>query len=50
MKFSKNKTIAIAIAIFLMLSMSASMILVPTASAHTPGMAVSYTCLHNGSA
>jgi hypothetical protein len=36
MKFAKNKTIAIAIAIFLMLSMSASMILVPTASAHTP--------------
>jgi len=36
MKFAKNKTIAIAIAIFLTLSMSASMMLVPTANAHTP--------------
>jgi len=36
MKFAKNKTIAITIAIFLMLSMSASMILIPSASAHTP--------------
>jgi outer membrane protein assembly factor BamB len=34
-KMSKNK-IAIAIAIFLTLSMSASMILVPSANAHTP--------------
>jgi hypothetical protein len=33
---TKNKTTAIAIAIFLTLSMSASMMLVPTASAHTP--------------
>jgi hypothetical protein len=36
MKTLKNKTIAIAIAIFLMFSMSASMMLVPSASAHTP--------------
>ena len=36
MQISKNKTAAIAIAICLMLSMSASMVLLPTASAHTP--------------
>ena len=36
MQIAKNKTAAIAIAIFLMLSMSASMMLIPTASAHTP--------------
>jgi hypothetical protein len=36
MKFAKNKTTTIAIAMFLMFSMSASMILVTTASAHTP--------------
>ena len=36
MKLLNNKTIAIAVAIFLMLSMSASLLLVPTASAHTP--------------
>ena len=36
MKTLKNKTAAIAIAIFLTLSMSASMMLIPTASAHTP--------------
>jgi hypothetical protein len=36
MKFAKNRIAAIAIAIFLMLSMSASMMLVPTANAHTP--------------
>ncbi|MGD0449757.1 MAG: PQQ-binding-like beta-propeller repeat protein [Candidatus Bathyarchaeia archaeon] len=35
-KIIKNKIITIAIAIFLMLSMSASMMLVPTATAHTP--------------
>ncbi len=36
MKFAKNRIAAITIAIFLMLSMSASMILLPSASAHTP--------------
>jgi outer membrane protein assembly factor BamB len=36
MKIAKNKTKAIAIAMFLMLSMAASMMLVPTANAHTP--------------
>jgi len=36
MQFFQNKTVAIAIAIFLTISMSASMMLVPTASAHTP--------------
>jgi hypothetical protein len=36
MKLAKDKTAAIAIAIFLTLSMAASMMLVPTASAHTP--------------
>jgi hypothetical protein len=36
MQIAKNKTAAIAIAIFLMFSMGASMMLVPTASAHTP--------------
>jgi hypothetical protein len=36
MKISRNKTMAIAIAIFLTLSMGASIMLVPTASAHTP--------------
>ncbi|MGD0644655.1 MAG: PQQ-binding-like beta-propeller repeat protein [Candidatus Bathyarchaeia archaeon] len=36
MKFAKNKNNVIAISIFLMLSMVASMLLLPTASAHTP--------------
>ena len=36
MQIAKNKTVAIAIAIFLTFSMTASMMLVPTASAHTP--------------
>ncbi len=36
MIFTRNKTAAITIAIFLMASMSASMILVPSAGAHTP--------------
>ena len=36
MNKTKNRIAAIAIAIFLMLSMSASMMLVPSASAHTP--------------
>ena len=36
MKITKNKTIAIAIAMFLMLSIGASMVLIPTANAHTP--------------
>ena len=36
MQIAKNKTAAIAIAIFLMLSMGASMMLLPSASAHTP--------------
>ena len=36
MQIAKNKTTAIAIAIFLTLSMGASMILLPTANAHTP--------------
>jgi hypothetical protein len=36
MKIAKNKTKAIAIAMFLMLSIGASMMLVPTANAHTP--------------
>jgi hypothetical protein len=36
MQIAKNKTAAIAIAIFLTLSMAASIMLVPTASAHTP--------------
>ena len=36
MKNNKNKTMAIAIAIFLTLSMGASMMLIPSASAHTP--------------
>ncbi len=35
-KFSRNKITSIAIAIFLMLSMTASLMLVPSASAHTP--------------
>ena len=36
MKISKNKPIAIAIALLLMVSMSASMMLLPSAIAHTP--------------
>jgi outer membrane protein assembly factor BamB len=36
MKTKKNKTIAITIALFLTFSMATSMILVPTANAHTP--------------
>ncbi|HUK85970.1 MAG TPA: hypothetical protein VLU95_08910 [Candidatus Acidoferrum sp.] len=36
MKFAKNRIITIAIVTLLMLSMSASIMLVPTASAHTP--------------
>jgi hypothetical protein len=40
MQIAKNKTAAIAIAIFLMLSMSASMMLIPTASAHTPAWSI----------
>jgi len=36
MRFAKDKTAAIAIALFLTLSMGASMMLLPTASAHTP--------------
>ena len=36
MQISKSKTATIAIAIFLMFSMAASMMLIPTASAHTP--------------
>ncbi|MGD0071130.1 MAG: hypothetical protein ABSB71_06210 [Candidatus Bathyarchaeia archaeon] len=40
MQIAKNKTAAIAIAIFLMFSMSASMMLVPTASAHTPAWTI----------
>jgi outer membrane protein assembly factor BamB len=36
MKIGKNKTAAIAFAIFMMVSMSASMLLVPSAGAHTP--------------
>jgi len=36
MQIAKNKTAAIAIAIFLTLSMGASMMLIPSASAHTP--------------
>ena len=40
MKIAKNKTAAITIAIFLMLSMSASMMLVPTANAHTPAWSI----------
>jgi hypothetical protein len=40
MKIAKNKTAAITIAIFLTLSMSASMMLIPTASAHTPALQI----------
>ncbi|MGA3290819.1 MAG: hypothetical protein ABSD42_11345 [Candidatus Bathyarchaeia archaeon] len=36
MQIAKHKTVAITIAIFLTVSMAASMILMPTASAHTP--------------
>ena len=36
MNKTKNRITAITIAIFLMLSMSASMMLMPSASAHTP--------------
>jgi hypothetical protein len=36
MKLGKNETAAIAFAIFLIVSMSASMLLVPSAGAHTP--------------
>ena len=36
MNLSKNRIVTIAIAIFLMFSMSASMMLIPSASAHTP--------------
>ena len=36
MQISKNKIRAIAIAIFFMFSMTASMMLVPTANAHSP--------------
>ncbi len=36
MQIAKNRIAAIAIAIFLTFSMGASMMLVPTASAHTP--------------
>jgi hypothetical protein len=39
MKIAKNKT-AIAIALFLMFSMSASMMLLPSASAHTPAWTI----------
>ena len=40
MKLLKNKIAAIAIALFLMASMSASMLLVPSASAHTPAWSI----------
>ena len=36
MQIAKNKIVAIAIAIFLTFSMSASIMLIPSASAHTP--------------
>jgi len=41
MQIAKNKTAAIAISIFLAFSMTASMILVPTANAHTPAWTIS---------
>ncbi len=37
-KFSRNKITSIAIAIFLMLSMTASLVLLPSANAHTPAV------------
>jgi len=40
MKIAKNKTTMILIAIFLTLSMSTSMILLPTANAHTPAWSI----------
>ena len=36
MQLVKNKTAAISIAIFLIISMGASMLLIPSANAHTP--------------
>ena len=36
MQIAKNKIVAIAIAIFFIFSMGASMMLIPSASAHTP--------------
>ncbi len=38
--FSKGKTGAIAISIFFILSMTASMMLIPSASAHTPAWTI----------
>ncbi len=38
MQISKNRTIAIAITVLLMFSMSASMMLIPSANAHTPAL------------
>ena len=40
MHFSKSKTAAISIAIFLIVSMGASMILIPSANAHTPSYTI----------
>jgi len=40
MQITKNKTAAITIAILMTISMGASMMLVPTASAHTPSMTI----------
>ncbi len=42
-KFSRNKITSIAIAIFLILSMTASMMLLPSANAHTPAWNVPTT-------
>ncbi len=38
MQFAKNKTAAISIAIVLIISMSASLALIPSTSAHGPGL------------
>src|ERR1039458_976403 len=49
MKNLKNKTMAIMIALLLTISMSASIMLIPTASAHTPAWTiVSYAYLTVG--
>ena len=44
MQNTKNKFVAITIAALLILSMSASMILIPSASAHTPPWDYSNVC------
>ena len=45
MQIIKNKTAAISIAIFLIISMGASMLLIPSANAHTPPYQIKTTPL-----